>query len=83
MTADEAENAGGRRGTVGKKGGRSIRKRKNRRAEHDGLDMRSCEASRFVPTSYGSGKEAAACSVKLWNNECDGDSGGLIKFPTR
>lgn len=56
MTAAEAENAGGCRGTVGEKGGRSIRKRKNRRAPHGGLDMRNCEASRFVPTSYGSGK---------------------------
>lgn len=81
MTAAEAENAGGCRGTVGEKGGRSIRKRKNRRAEHDGLDMRSCEASRFVPTSYGSGKDTAACSVKLWNDERGGDSEILYSSP--
>ena len=43
--------------------------------------MRSCEASRFVPTSCGSGKEAAVYCVEIWNNVIDGDSGNLIKFP--
>lgn len=43
--------------------------------------MRSCEASRFVPTSCGSGKEAAVYCVEIWNNGIDGDSGNLIKFP--
>ena len=43
--------------------------------------MRNCEASRFVPTSYGSGRKAAACSVDLWNSGHDGDSGHHIEFP--
>lgn len=61
--------------------GQNARKRKIRRAEHNGQNMRNCEASRFVPTSCGSGKEAAACSVKLWDDKRDGDSGRLIEFP--
>ena len=43
--------------------------------------MRNCEASRFVPTSCGSGKEAAAYSVKLRNDERDGDGRSFIEFP--